>query len=66
MSTKFIYFLTTMAAALFIYNLTIIDYDNPFEGDSFTAVVSGMIDAIAIVLLLILVQAKKIKEKSDQ
>jgi hypothetical protein len=66
MSTKFIYFLTTMAAALFIYNLTVIDYDNPFEGDSFTAVVSGMIDAIAIVLLLILVQAKKIKEKSDQ
>jgi hypothetical protein len=66
MSTKFIYFLTTMAAALFIYNLSVIDYDNPFEGDSFTAVVSGMIDAIAVVLLLILIQAKKIKEKSDQ
>jgi len=66
MSTKFIYFLTTLAAALLIYNLTVVDYDNPFEGDSFTAVVSGMIDAIAIVLLLILVQAKKIKEKSDQ
>lgn len=66
MSTKFIYFLTTLAAALLIYNLTVIDFDNPFEGDSFTAVVSGMIDAIAIVLLLILVQAKKIKEKSDQ
>lgn len=66
MSTKFIYFLTTLAAALFIYNLTVIDYDNPFEGDSFTAVVSGMIDAIAIVLLLILVQAKKIKEKSEK
>lgn len=55
-----------MAAALFIYNLSVIDYDNPFEGDSFTAVVSGMIDAIAVVLLLILIQAKKIKEKSDQ
>ena len=66
MSAKFIYFLTTLAAALLIYNLTVVDYDNPFEGDSFTAVVSGMIDAIAIVLLLILVQAKKIKEKSDQ
>ncbi len=66
MSTKFIYFLTTLAAALLIYNLTVVDFDNPFEGDSFTAVVSGMIDAIAIVLLLILVQAKKIKEKSDQ
>lgn len=66
MSKKLIYFLTTMALALFIYNLTMIDYDNPFEGDSFTAVVSGMIDAIAIVLLLILIQAKRIKEKSNK
>lgn len=66
MSTKFIYLLITLAAALFIYNLTEIDLDNPFEGESFSAAVSGMIDAIAIVLLFILVQAKKIKEKSEQ
>ena len=66
MSKKLIYILTALAAALFIYNLLVIDYDLPFDGDSFTAVVSGMIDAIAIVLLLILIQAKRIKERSDQ
>ena len=66
MSKKLIYILTALAAALFIYNLSAIDYDHPFDGDSFTAVVSGIIDAIAIVLLLILIQAKRIKERSDQ
>lgn len=66
MRNVFIYFLVTLASLLFIYNLVNIDYNNPFEGNSYTAVISAAIDAIGVVLLLILLQAKRIDKKSKE
>lgn len=47
-----------------IYNATMLDFDNLFEGDSSIAAISILAAACAIVLLLILKTSITIKKKS--
>lgn len=59
----FIYLLITAAAALLIYNISHVDFSNPFEGDSMVAAICILASACTILLLSILLVAKKIEKK---
>ena len=52
-----------LAAILIAYNITLLDLDNLFEGDSLIAAIGIVASLCAIVLLLIFMTAKKIEEK---
>ena len=58
-----IYTFLGLAAGLLIFNLFHIDFEEPFEGESFAAVVGVGASLCAIILLIILKIAIKIKEK---
>lgn len=60
------YILIVIAFLLAAYNITLIDMQNPFEGDSFIAIVCIGAALCAIVLLLILLASKKIQEKIEE
>ncbi len=51
------------AIALIAYNSTLIDYNNPFEGDSTVALIGIFASLCAIILILILAVSKKIEKK---
>ncbi|MGD1944713.1 MAG: hypothetical protein ACFB0A_00230 [Croceivirga sp.] len=55
--------LVFLAAALAIYNVTLLDFNNLFEGNSLIACIGIMASACAIVLLLIFAASKKVEEK---
>lgn len=52
-----------LALGLAIYNVTLLDFDNLFEGDSLIACIGIMAAACAILLLLIFSASKKVEEK---
>lgn len=52
-----------LALGLAIYNVTLLDFDNLFEGDSLIACIGIMASACAILLLLIFSASKKIEKK---
>jgi ABC-type transport system involved in cytochrome bd biosynthesis fused ATPase/permease subunit len=52
-----------LAVALIIFNVTLLDYRNPFQGDSVVAFI-GLQPLCAVLILLIL--KKKIEEKSNE
>lgn len=52
-----------IALALLIYNITRINFDAPFAGDSSIALIGVVGSACAIVLLLILYLSRKIAKK---
>lgn len=58
--------LIVLALALIAYNVTIVDYDNPLEGNSIIAVIGIVAALCAIVLLLIFLASKKIQKKIDE
>lgn len=53
-----------LALALLIYNVTIIDYSDPFNGESTIALIGVVACACAIVLMLILRTSRKIAAKA--
>ncbi len=55
--------LVFIALALAVYNVTLLNFDNLFEGDSLIACIGIMASACAIVLLLIFFTSKKIEKK---
>ena len=59
----FTYILITIAALLAIYNITKLDFNNPFEGDSSIAAIGILAAACVVLLLLILGTSKKIQKK---
>lgn len=63
MNRTFVLILVLLALALAIYNITLLDFKNPFEGDSLVACIGVMASLCAIVLLLIFNTSKKISEK---
>ena len=59
----FTFILIVVALALIAYNTTLIDFSNPFEGDSVIAIIGIVAALCAIILLAIFIQSKKIQEK---
>ncbi|AWM13400.1 hypothetical protein NHF50_05620 [Flavobacterium sp. NRK F10] len=57
------YVIMAVAIALIIFNLTQVDFSNPFQGDSTIASIGVVAGLCAIVLLLIFRAARKIDEK---
>ncbi|MDI1316679.1 hypothetical protein [Flavobacterium sp.] len=53
-----------IAFGLVIFNLTLLDFDKPFEGNSMAALIGISASMCAILILLIFRMSKKIEEKS--
>ncbi|MGY8916289.1 MAG: hypothetical protein ACKVJF_14555 [Flavobacteriales bacterium] len=58
--------LITLAIALIAYNVTLINFENPLEGDSIIAIIGIVASLCAVVLLLIFIASKKIQNKVDE
>lgn len=52
-----------IATGLVIFNLTLLDYEKPFEGNSMIALIGIAASLCAIFILLIFRMSKKIEEK---
>ncbi len=52
-----------IAVALIIFNVTLLDYDSPFEGNSMIALIGIVASFCAIFILIIFRLSKKIVEK---
>lgn len=59
----FRYVLISIAVILIIYNATILDINAPLQGDSQIALIGILASASVIVLLLILIQAERVKQR---
>ena len=57
--------LVLLAVALLIFNVTLIDFKNPFNGDSTIAFVGVVASFCAVLILLIFRMSKKIVEKMN-
>lgn len=57
--------LVLLAVALLIFNITLIDFQNPFKGDSTIAFVGVIASFCAVLILLIFRMSKKIVEKMN-
>jgi len=55
--------LILLAVGLIIFNITLLDFQNPFEGDSFIALVGITAAFCAVLILVIFKMSKKIEEK---
>ncbi|MBC7525171.1 MAG: hypothetical protein H7239_12120 [Flavobacterium sp.] len=55
--------LMLVCAGLIIFNLTLLDFQNPFEGKSVVALIGITAAFCAIFILLIFKMSKKIEEK---
>lgn len=63
MNKTFNIILIVLALALVAYNVTMIDFDSPLEGDSTVAFIGILAPLCAIVLLLVYRTSKKIQQK---
>ncbi|KAB7528808.1 hypothetical protein F8C76_13205 [Flagellimonas olearia] len=63
MNRPFSIVLIVLALALIAYNVTLVDFENPFQGDSTIALIGIVASLCAIVLLLIFMTSKKIEKK---
>lgn len=52
-----------VAIALIIFNVTLLDFNNPFEGNSMVAMIGIAAAFCAVFILLIFKMSKKIEEK---
>ncbi len=66
MSRKISIILIVLAIALIVYNVTMLNFENPFEGDSIIALIGIAASLCAIVLLLIYMTSKKIQRKMNE
>ena len=55
--------LIILALGLVAYNVTLVDFENPLQGDSTIALIGILASFCAVVLLLIFVTSKKIERK---
>ncbi len=58
--------LIIVALLLIAYNVTLVDFENPFQGNSTIALIGIVASLCAIILLLIFLTSKKIKNKVDK
>ncbi|MBD1259883.1 hypothetical protein HZY62_04735 [Maribacter polysiphoniae] len=66
MSKTFIIILIVLGIVLIGYNVTLVDFDNPIEGNSVIALIGILAALCAIVLLLIFLTSKKIQKKIEE
>lgn len=66
MNKTFSIILIILALGLIAYNVTLVDFDNPFQGDSTVALIGIVASLCAIVLLLIFMASKKIQKKLNK
>lgn len=59
----FLRILMILALGMMLFNLTIIDWSSPTEGDSLVAIIGVFASASALLLLIILSLSLKIKSK---
>lgn len=57
--------LIVLALLLISYNVTLVNFENPLEGNSIIAIIGIMASLCAIVLLLIYLASKKIQKKLE-
>ena len=55
--------LIVLAIGLIIFNLAMLDYNKPFEGNSMVALIGIIASFCAVFILLIFKMSKKIEEK---
>jgi uncharacterized membrane protein len=65
MSRTLTIILILSALGLIVYNVTLIDFENPLEGNSIIALIGIMASLCAIVLLLIFMASKKVQKKIE-
>lgn len=58
--------LIVLALALIVYNVTLVNFENPLEGNSIIAIIGIVAALCAIVLLLIYITSKKIQKKINE
>ena len=63
MNKTFAVVLIILALGLIAYNVTMVDFENPLEGDSTIALIGIVASLCAIVLMLIFMTSKKIDKK---
>lgn len=66
MNKPLIIILIILALALIAYNVTLVNFSNPLEGNSIVAIIGIMASLCAIVLLLLYVTSKKVQKKIDK
>jgi hypothetical protein len=57
--------LVVLALALIVFNITQLDFQNPFEGESAVALIGIAASFCAVLILLIFRISKKIEEKTN-
>jgi hypothetical protein len=57
--------LVFLALALIIFNITLLDFNHPFQGDSMVASVGIGASFCAVLIILIFRMSKKIEEKMN-
>lgn len=63
MNKTFAIILIILALALIAYNVTMVNFDNPLQGDSTVALIGIVASLCAILLILIFMTSKKIEKK---
>ncbi len=66
MNRIFSIILIVLALALIAYNVTIIDFTAPFQGDSTIALIGIVASLCAIVLILLYISSKKVQKKINE
>ncbi|APQ17507.1 hypothetical protein [Maribacter hydrothermalis] len=66
MSKTLSFIFIAIAVALIAYNVTMVDFSDPFEKDSTIALIGIMASLCAIILLLVFVTSKKIQDKINK
>jgi uncharacterized membrane protein len=63
MNKTFAVILIVLALGLIAFNVTLVDFEQPFQGDSTIALIGIFASLCAIVLMLIFMTSKKIDKK---
>ncbi|SFE34317.1 hypothetical protein [Flavobacterium xueshanense] len=58
--------LVILAIALILFNVTLLDFRNPFQGDSVVAFIGIAASFCAVMILLIFRISKRIEEKTNE
>ncbi len=66
MNKPLIIILLVLGVILIAYNVTLVDFENPLEGNSTIALIGIIASLCAIVLILLYVTSKKVQKKIEE